>query len=459
MLYFRNEERDNWELFVLFGVAACAQNSSVGTGTTFVAPVYQGAPNTRHRVGHRALQSPIQHVVIIVQENRSVDNLFQSLPGADTQSYGQTTHGHQKVQLQPESLTAPYDLSHTHTAWMTEYNNGGMNGFNNESCKGVCVKNAAYAYAPSSQAQPYHTLAETYAFADRFFETDQGPSFPSHQYLVSGTSTVSDSSPNKASNNPLAPNGNLVGGCDAPTGSLVAVINPQGGEPPSLKTYPCFNRISLMNEMDSAGITWKYCQATQGSGLWNAVDAIYSIWSNKSEMAANVITPPSQVLSDIAHGQLADVVWVTPTKLASDHPKDTDGSGPSWVASVVNAIGGSQYWNSTAIFITWDDWGGFYDHVAPTIYNSFELSFRVPLIVVSPYAKSGYVSHAQHEFGSILKFTEETFGLPSLQTTDVRSDDLSDCFNFYKLGLKFKPIKAKYGSNYFLHQPSSEPKD
>jgi phospholipase C len=83
----------------------------------------------------------------------------------------------------------------------------------------------------------------------------------------------------------------------------------------------------------------------------------------------------------------------------------------------------------------------------------------VPLIVVSPYAKSGYISHAQHEFGSILKFTEETFGLPSLQTTDVRSDDLSDCFNFHTLGLKFKPIKAKYGPNYFLHQPSSEPKD
>jgi phospholipase C len=177
-------------------------------------------------------------------------------------------------------------------------------------------------------------------------------------------------------------------------------------------------------------------------------------------MAANVISPSSQVLTDIANGQLADVVWVTPAQAASDHPKVNNGSGPSWVASVVNAIGNSQYWNNTAIFITWDDWGGFYDHVTPTIYNSFELSFRVPLIVVSPYAKPGYVSHAQHEFGSILKFTEETFGLPSLNTTDARADDLSDCFSFTNQQRKrFTRIKTKYPASYFFHLPQTEPDD
>jgi phospholipase C len=292
------------------------------------------------------------------------------------------------------------------------------------------------------------------------YETDQGPSFVSHQYLVSGTSTVSDGSQDRVANNGATPSGGITGGCDAVAGSSVAVIDPQGATPRSLRTFPCFARQSLMNELDAAGISWKYYQATPGAGIWNAPDAIQSIWSNKSEMAAKVIAPSSQVLTDIANGQLADVTWVTPTKAASDHPKVNNGSGPSWVASVVNAIGNSQYWNNTAIFITWDDWGGFYDHVTPQIYNSFELSFRVPLIVVSPYAKPGYVSHVQHEFGSILKFTEETFGLPSLNTTDARADDLSDLFSFTNQQRKrFTRIKTKYPASYFFHLASQEPDD
>jgi phospholipase C len=293
------------------------------------------------------------------------------------------------------------------------------------------------------------------------YETDQGPSFPSHQYLVSGTSTVTDGSSDRASNNPARPGGGTTGGCDSPRGSLVDVIDPQGAEPHNLRVYPCFQRNSIMNEMDDAGVSWKYYQANSGAGLWNAVDAIQSIWQNKGEMAANVISPETQVLNDISNGQLANVVWVTPTQADSDHPKINNGSGPSWVASIVNAIGNNQQlWNSTAIFITWDDWGGFYDHVAPTIYNSFELSFRVPMIIVSPYAKPGYISHVQHEFGSILKFTEETYGLPSLGTTDARADDLSDCFNFTNLQpRRFKRIPTKYPPSYFFHLPQKEPDD
>ncbi|MBV8532077.1 MAG: hypothetical protein JO104_12235 [Candidatus Eremiobacteraeota bacterium] len=402
---------------------------------------------------------PIQHIVIIVQENRSVDNLFQFLPGARTRSWGRGSQG-QKIALKPESLAAPYDVAHSHLAFLTEYNKGRLNGFDQDRCRGTCPpRDAAFAYVPKSEVLPYYALAQQYAFADNMFETDQGPSFPSHQYLVSGTSAVSDGSSDKASTNPVDPRGAQTGGCNAPAGTRVEVIDPAGQDPPSLKRYPCFRRTSIMNEMDAAGISWRYYQANRGAGIWNAVDAIYSIWSNPQEMAANVITPPAQVLTDIANGQLADVTWVTPTSQASDHPKQNDGSGPSWVGSIVNAIGTSQYWGSTAIFITWDDWGGFYDHVAPTIYNSYELGFRVPLIVVSPYAKTAYVSHAQHEFGSILKFTEETFNLPSLGTTDARADDLSDCFNFGKHMTRFKRIHTHYPAPYFFRQSSTEPED
>ena len=450
-----------YALVLIFGVSGCSQSSLAGSAPSSqtVLPIAGSVRLDKQSHKTRAAQSPIRHVVIIVQENRSVDNLFQILPNANVQSYGHGSLAKGRIRLQSESLTAPYDLSHTHDYWYVEDNKGQMNGFDRGLCKGTCPKNAAYAYVPQSEVQPYYTLAEKYTFGDNMFETDQGPSFPSHQYLVSGTSTVSDGSPNRASNNPVSPSGSLEGGCDSPTGSLVEVITPPGAQPPSLRTFPCFQRKSLMNEMDAAGVSWKYYQAFSGAGLWNAVDAISSIWSNKSEMAANVVTPSSQVLSDIANGQLADVVWVIPTSLASDHPQVTNGSGPSWVASVVNAIGNSQYWSNTAIYITWDDWGGFYDHVAPKVYNSFELGFRVPLIVVSPYAKPGYVSHVQHEFGSILKFTEETFGLPSLGTTDVRADDLSDCFNFGAQPKAFKRIQAKYRPSYFFHLPSEEPDD
>lgn len=441
-------------------LAGCAGNAvspqssqALGVPSMAHAQFDAGTLKRRHRV-RGDLSWPIQNVVIIVQENRTVDNLFQLLPGANTQSWGYNIKG-QSVPLQPESMTAPYDLTHTHSGFVTEYNGGGMNGFSKEGCKGVCPANPAYGYVPQRQVQPYYTLAETYAFADDMFESDQGPSFPSHQYLVSGTSTVSNGSPNKASDNPESPVKTLTGGCDSPSGSLVGVINPKGAEPQSLKTYPCFSRTSLMNEMDSAGITWKYYQDVPGAGIWHGVDPIYSIWSNQAEMAANVISPPPQVLNDIENGQLPNVVWITPEAWYSDHPNTNDGAGPAWTAAVVNAIGASSYWQNTAIFITWDDWGGWYDHVPPTIYNSLELGFRVPLIVVSPYAKPGYVSHQQHEFGSILKFTEEAFGLPSMGTTDQRADDLSDCFDFDQQPRAFRRIPAKYSPAYFFRKRST----
>src|SRR5207245_11055567 len=154
---------------------------------------------------------------------------------------------------------------------------------------------------------------------------------------------------------------------------------------------------------------------------------------------------------DISTHHLAQVSWVIPDGLQSDHPASTDGSGPSWVSSIVNAIGNSPYWNATAIFITWDDWGGWFDHVAPQVINSYEYGFRVPLIVVSPYARAQYISHTTHQFGSILKFIEETFNLPSLGYADVAADDFADCFDFNQTPLTFHIIRAPLNAEHFLN--------
>jgi len=209
---------------------------------------------------------------------------------------------------------------------------------------------------------------------------------------------------------------------------------------------PCFDHLTLMDLLDNAGLSWRYYTLTLGY-IWTGPNAISHIY-NGSDWKY-VIPRPPQVLQDIAFGQLADVTWVIPPSESSDHPHGNNGSGPSWVATVVNAVGNSQYWNSTAIFVTWDDWGGWFDHVAPPIRNSYEYGFRVPLLVISPYAKPGYVSHVNHDFSSIIKFVETQFDLPSLGFGDAYSDDLSDCFNFNQKPLPFHTIKAPLKADYF----------
>jgi phospholipase C len=433
--------------------AACS-----GTQMNRSLPATSGPQINDPSVRAMAKAGRIEHVVIIVQENRSVDNLFQFLPGADTQSWGLNSKN-QHVRLAPESLTAPYDVQHNHLpAWETEYNRGAMNGFDRapSSCtrKGQCPPQdeRAYAYVPQADVQPYYTMAQEYAFGDEMFQTSEGPSFPAHQYVVSGTSTTYDGSSYRVAEDP----GHQLGGCDSPPQTKVRLITGTGNE--DRRIFPCFDRSSIFTLLDRAGIGWRYYQASTGAGLWHAVDALRPIWSNHTEYAANVIAPPSRVLNDIGKDDLASVVFVTPTAAESDHAGVTNGTGPAWVASVVNAIGESSYWDSTAIIVTWDDWGGWYDHVKPVVRNSYELGFRVPLIVISPYAKTGFVSHVPYEFGSILKFTETAFGLGSLGTTDAGANDLTACFNFHQTPRRFEPVSAREKAGYFLTQPL-DPRD
>lgn len=223
--------------------------------------------------------------------------------------------------------------------------------------------------------------------------------------------------------------------------------------------YPCFEHPTLTDLLDSSSISWRYYAPTPGS-IWTAPDAIQHMCQPQTQNGqlvctgsawSNVVIPQGQVLADIANNQLAQVTWVIPTTQDSDHSGVNDGTGPSWVASIVNGIGNSAYWSDTAILITWDDWGGWYDHVAPRVINSYEYGFRVPLIVVSPYAKPAYISHVTHDFGSILKFVETVYGLPSLGYADALADDLSDCFNFDQAPVSFHTIQAPINAEYFLN--------
>jgi phospholipase C len=449
-----------WLAFLLIAAAGCNQASTIAANPQ----AFAAAPASGIVAKPSAFtDGKIAHVVIIVQENRSTDNLFAGLKGADTLPYGLNSAG-KHIKLEPVSFTAPYDLDHEHRGYAIESDSGKMDGFNLEhssNCKGQkgCPQadEAAYGYLPRKEVEPYFDMAEQYAFADRMFQTNEGPSFPAHQYLISGTSTISASSTLRVSENPYTAEQKFTGGCDSPPGSLAMLIDANGQE--LQETYPCYDRTTLMDLVTAKGLTWRYYEFHTGPGLWNAPDAIKHLQEG-SGFSTEVVAPPSKVLTDISSGNLQSVTWVTPTAKASDHAHITNGSGPSWVASVVNAVGQSQYWDNTVIFLTWDDWGGWADHVAPPVYNSYELGFRVPAVVISPYTPKGYVSHRQHEFGSILKFVEKTFNLGSLGTTDVRADDFSDCFNFKRAPRAFTPIAAPLGRDYFLKQGAGdEPPD
>ena len=390
----------------------------------------------------------IQHVVIIIQENRSFDNFFNGFPGADTAQQGQMSNG-QWVQLTPLGLGQGYDLRHRHWTWWTSLDNGKMDGFDIDR-NPQNPATFAYQYTKPSDLVPYWQLAAKYTLADRMFQSNGSGSYTAHLYLVEAQS-------NQVIGNPS----NIPWGCDAPAGTKAPLVAPQGGEGPGV--FPCFTSPTLADLMDVQGISWRYYAPSQllEGGIWNALDSFSSIRFGP-DWLAHVVSPETQFLQDVPNGQLAEVTWIVPTFANSDHPgfKNATG-GPSWVASVVDTIGQSKFWDSTAIFITWDDWGGWYDHVPPPQLDNMGLGFRVPLIVVSPYARHGYVSHVQHEFGSILRFTEDNFGLPSLGQSDVRSDNLSDCFDFTQTPSPLFLVHGNRDARWFLthHQTEAVPDD
>jgi phospholipase C len=391
----------------------------------------------------------IAHVVIIVQENRSFDNLFAGFPGADSATSG-PTHTGQIVQLQPWALEAPGNLGHERPDFDIEYANGQLNGFDLAQVIGTGLPaNFAYSFVPhsdpQSEAGPYWTLAQRYTLADHLFQSNSSGSFTAHQYLIAAQSQNVVQSPDS-----------VPWGCDAPAGTTTEIGTPSGLAP---GPFPCFGYATLGQELDTRSVAWKYYVPSIASGdggglLWSAYDAIFAV-RHGPDWSRSVSSPETNVLSDVTSGKLPAVSWVVPSFANSDHPFNQSATGPAWVGSIVNAIGKSKYWNSTAIFILWDDWGGWYDNVAPPLQpqNYVGPGFRVPLIVVSPYAKHGYVSHVPYLYGSIVSFAEWAFGLPSLGAEDATAQPLFDCFDFTQTPPPYVPLALRRGASYFLSAP------
>jgi phospholipase C len=416
----------------------------------------------------------IAHVVIIVQENRSFDNLFHGFPGADTANSG-TGIGGKKYVLAPWSMTNPWDINHAHLQFLEDYDGGKMDGFSNEikslntacsdprntpSCWvfwGGSVPSIAYSYLPKYQVQPYWTLAMTYALGDRMFQSNNGPSYPSHQYLIAGQSGHVAENPSFPTPTPPPP---TPWGCDAPA-SQTTVLLVRGPTAAGLETpgpFPCFTYRTIAKRLDAKSVTWAYYAPGIGQNVgeaWSAFDAIQPVRFGL-DWERNVRSPETRIFNDIAANRLPAVSWVIPALVNSDHAGSRSDTGPQWVASIVNAIGTSAYWKSTAIVVIWDDWGGWYDHVPPPQYHDpktgvYEgLGFRVPVIVVSPYARKHYVSHKQHEIASTLHLVESVFGIGTLGLADARADALEDMFDFTQAPSPFKPIRSTMSPRDFM---------
>ncbi len=402
--------------------------------------------------------SPIKHVVIIVQENRSFDNIFAGFPGADTATIGRT-HAGSVVPLRPMDFTSSTnDPDHDFTNGLAEWNQGHMNGFDLETHNGgLPLGNGAYTYLQRSLVAPYWAMAQQYVLADHMFPTEWGASFTAHLDLIAGTTLLS--SQTAEADNP----NEQPWDCDAAKGTATTTVSAARLVTPNAGPFPCFTQFTTMSTtLDRAGVSWKYyapATSDNGGSLWTSFGAIRSVRYGPDWKY--VINPETTVLTDAGGTGLPAVSWVIPDYVNSDHPGNGSGAGPSWVASVVNAIGKGPNWKSTAIVIVWDDWGGFYDNVSPPQLDFMGLGMRVPCIIVSPYAKAHYVSHTQYEFGSILKFVEQTFGLQSLGATDVRANSLADSFDFTRKPRAFTPISAPYPAARFLHEKPSlkEPDD
>ena len=358
---------------------------------------YQGTGGPK-RVPHaapppKAGTDAIQNIVIVLQENHTFDNYFGTYPGADG------TAG-KKICIPPspgstdcvspyhDTSPTPVDMNHNWRAARADYDGGRMDGFvYSEGSR------ETMGYYDDTDLPRYWKAADSYVLCDRYFTSVMSESAPNHLYLVAGTS-----------------------------GGLT------DDRVPRTITFP-----PIFEQLDGAGISWK----VYGFAKWyESFEYVQGLPSRSSHFA-----PGSALAGDIASGRLPQVSYIVGAPGGDEHPPKDIRMGQDSVADdIVNAIGSSPYWDSSAIFVTWDDYGGFYDHVPPPQVDSMGYGFRVPCLVISPYARKGTVDSTVYDHTSILRFVEERFSLRPLSSRDAAADGMSSAFDYAQAPRSFEPI-------------------
>jgi phospholipase C len=333
--------------------------------------------------------TPIKHIFIFVEENHTFDNFFGIYPGVNGIANAVPQQDPNSTQrfapFEINKATIAKDLCHLTPCARADFNNGKMDSF----IAGEKT-NVTMGYFNPKLIPYYWDYASQYVLMDNYFTSAMTQSLPNHIYMLAGQS-------GGTMNNIMA----------------------------SHFTFP-----TIVDELDAAHVTWRYYAgehyATNG---WNPLPSSSTYLKTHPNLQG--INETTDFVTDIAKPNFPSVAWVMPaTDQISEHPPYNITAGQIQVVSEINAIMKSQYWSTSAIILTWDDYGGWYDHVIPPQLDQYGLGFRVPTLIISPFAKHGFIDHTLSEHSSTLKLIEKVFNVSSLGTRDAGASDLLEAFDF-----------------------------
>jgi phospholipase C len=418
-----------------------------------------GTPTSGSGASATGIQK-IQHVVIVMQENRSFDEYFGTYPGVDglPMQNGQFTScvpdprgGCQKPFHDPNPVNA--GGPHGQANATADVDGGRMDGFVAQAAAGrrscadpndpACTNGGGVdvmGWKDARDIPNYWTYAQDFALQDRMFEPNASWSLPEHLFLVSEWSAkcANATDPNSCVNalqSPSNPQDKASTGGTGTKKTPAATASPK----PVSSLYAWTDLTWLMNRQH---VSWKYyvapgtepdCEdASQQTcvqqrqnagtpGIWNPLPYFTDV---KQDHQLSNIQDLSHFTADAQRGQLPAVSWIVPSGRTSEHPPASTATGQAYVTDLVNSVMKSPDWSSTAIFLSWDDWGGFYDHVQPPTVDQNGYGLRVPGIVISPYAKRGYLDHQTLSHDAYAKFIEDVF--LGGQRLDPRTDGRAD---------------------------------
>ena len=384
-----------------------------------LAPVAPHASSPAHHTVTPAkvaqARAKIKHVVFVLLENHSFDNIFGRFPGADGATTAQS--GTQTIPL----LHAPpfywHDVNHEFSDANNAIDKGKMDGFSLEGGADMNGDRMAYQQYTQADIPNLWAYAQHFTLGDHMFASAVGSTFPNHLYSVAAQS-------GGIVTNVQVTNG---WGCDSGAHAFTLKKSASGQ---LVGAGTCFSFATLADRMQRAHVSWAYYAAPPSDlgYLFSTLDAFPSI--RQTALWTTRVKDQATFAADARAGRLPAFSWVTPTYAASSHPPYGLCAAENWVVEKMNALMQGPDWPRTAVVLVWDDWGGFYDHVAPPQVDAFGLGLRVPLLVIAPYARRGYISHTPYAFESVLKTFEELADLPPLTARDRAAHDLLDSFDF-----------------------------